>query len=157
MFLNGMIDEEIYIEKPQGFVIHGKESCVCRLKKALYRLKQAPCAWYSRIDRYLLRLGFTKIIVDPNLYYKVDGGEPLILVLYVDDMFLTRVEQLIAWCKRELTFDFEMKDLGIMHYFLWLEVWKRSNDIFLSQGKYAVEILKKFGMMDCKSMATPMV
>jgi hypothetical protein len=102
-------------------------------------------------------LGFTKSVVDPNLYYKVDGDEPLILVLYVDDMFLTGAEHLIARCKRELTSEFEMKDLGLMHYFLGLEVWQRSDEIFLSQGKYAVEILKKFGMMDCKSMATPMI
>jgi hypothetical protein len=86
--LNGVIEEEVYIEKPQGFVIHGKESHVCKLKKALYGLKQAPRAWYARIDSYLMSLGFTKSNVDPNLYYKVEDGCPLILVLYVDDCFL---------------------------------------------------------------------
>jgi hypothetical protein len=79
------------------------------------------------------------------------------LVLYVDDLFLTGDEKLIDGCKRELASDFEMKDLGLMHYFLGLEVWQRSDEIFLSQGKYNVEILKKFGMMDCKSMTTPMM
>ena len=62
---------------------------MCRLKKELYGLKQAPRAWYSRIDGYMLSLGFNKSVVDPNLYYKVDGDEHLILVLYIDDMFLT--------------------------------------------------------------------
>jgi hypothetical protein len=88
-FLNGEIEEEIYIEQPDGFVIHEKESHVCRLKKALYRLKQAPRAWYARIDGHLMSLGFSKSVVDPNLYYKTVNGEALILVLYVDDLLLT--------------------------------------------------------------------
>jgi hypothetical protein len=77
-------------------------------------------------------------------------------VLYVDDLFLTRDEKFIVGCKRELTSEFEMKDLGLMHYFLGLEVWQKPNEVFLSQGKYTVEILQRFRMMDCKSMATPM-
>jgi hypothetical protein len=87
-FLNGEIGEEIYIEQPDGFVIH-EESHVCRLKKALYGLKKAPRAWYARIDGHLMSLGFSKIVVDPNLYYNTVNGEALILVLYVDDLFLT--------------------------------------------------------------------
>jgi hypothetical protein len=77
-------------------------------------------------------------------------------LLYVDDRFLTSDEKLIVGCKRELTSEFEMKDLGLMHYFLGLEVWQWPDEIFLSQGKYTVEILHRFGMIDCKSMATPM-
>jgi hypothetical protein len=96
-FLNGVIEEEVYIEHPQGFVIHGKESHVCRLKKALYGLKQAPRAWYARIDSYLMSLGFTKSDADPNLYYKVENGCPLILILYVDDLFLTGDEKAHSW------------------------------------------------------------
>ena len=103
-------------------MIHWKESHVCRLKKALYRLKQAPRAWYLRIDNYLQSLGFTKSDADSNMYLKVVENHPLILVLYVDDLFLTGEEQQIARCKRELTSEFEMKDLGLMHYFLGLEV-----------------------------------
>lgn len=80
----------------------------------------------------------------------------LILVLYVDDLFLTGKDQLIIRCKKELALEFEMKDLGLMHYFLGLEVWQRSNEIFLSQGKYTIDILKRFRMMDCKPMSTPM-
>eukprot|EP00253_Pinus_taeda_P036516 PITA_36516 len=70
-FLNGVIEEEVYIKKPQGFEVHGKKCHVYKLKKALYGPKQAPRAWYSRIDGYLMSLGFTKSDVDPNLYYKV--------------------------------------------------------------------------------------
>jgi hypothetical protein len=141
----------VYMEHPQGFVIHGKESHVCRLKKVMCGLKQI-----SRIDGYLMSLGFTKSEIDPNLYYKVEDGFPLILVLYVYDLFLTEDKKLIDGCKRELTLEFEMRDLGLMHCFLGLEVWKRSDEIFLNQGKYTVEILNKFGIMDCKSMTTPM-
>ena len=120
-FLNDVIEEEVYIEQPEGFVIHGKESHVCKLKKAFYRLKQAPRAWYARIDVYLVSLGFTKSDADSNLYDKVVDGEPLILVPYVDDLFLTGAEKLIEWCKRRLAFELEM-DLGLMHYFLGLDL-----------------------------------
>jgi hypothetical protein len=113
----------VYIEKPQGFVIHGKESRVFKLKKDLCGLKKALRAWYSRIDGYLMSLGFTKSDADHNLYYKVVDGDPLILVMYVDDLFLTREERLIVMCNRELALQFEMKYLGLMHYFLILEVW----------------------------------
>ena len=124
-FLNGIIEEEVHIEKSEGFVVHGKESHVCKLKKAIYGPNQAPCAWYGRTDAFLVTLGFTKSDPLPNLYYKVVNDEPLILVLYVDDLFLTGNEKLIMWCKKKLSCEFEMKDLGLMHYFLGLEVWKR--------------------------------
>ena len=77
------------------------------------------------------------------------------LLLYVDDLFVTGTDGLIADMKRKLATEFEM-DLGMMHYFLGMEVWESTDGIFLGQGKCAVEILKRFGMMDCKAMATPM-
>ena len=121
-FLNGEIEEEVYIEQPEGFELHEKGSHVCKLKKALYGLKQAPRAWYARIDNYLQSFGFFKSIADSNLYIRFVKNQPLILVLYVGDPFLTREEHLIAQCKRELAAKFEMKDLGLLHYFLGLEV-----------------------------------
>jgi hypothetical protein len=75
--------------------------------------------------------------------------------LPLDDPLLTGGEKLTDGCKRELASEFEMKDLGLMHYFLGLEVWQRPDEIFLRQGTYTIEILHRFGMMDCKSMATP--
>jgi hypothetical protein len=155
-FLNGVIEEEVYIEQPQGFEVEDRKTHVCRLKKALYGLKQAPRAWYGRIDSFLTSLGFTKSKVDSNLYFKVMNDEPVILLLYVDDLFLTGEENLITDCKKKLAAEFEMKDLGLMHYFLGLEVWQSPEKIFLNQGKYAVEILKRFDMLECKSMNTPM-
>ena len=108
---------------------------MCRLKKALYGLKQTPGAWYEKIDGYLMSLGFNKSVNDPNLYYHIVGNAFLILILYVDGLFLTSSERLIVECKQALTTKFEMKDLGLMHYFLGLEVWQRTNEIFPSQGK----------------------
>jgi hypothetical protein len=138
-------------------VIDEKESRVCRLKKSMYGLKQAPRAWYQKIDGYFMSLGFSKSVVDPNLYYNNVGDECLILILYVDYLFLTGLESLIVECKRPLAYDFEMKDLGMMQFFLGLEVWQRTDEILLSRGKYIVDMLKKFAMTDCKSMPTPMV
>ena len=82
-FLNGEIEEEVYIEQPDGFVIHEKESHVCKLMKALYGLKQAPHTWYEKINGYMMSLNFSKSVVDPNLYYHIVGDKSLILVLYV--------------------------------------------------------------------------
>ena len=113
-----------------GFKVQDQDTHVCRLKKALYGLKKAPRAWYERIDSYLMKLGFTRSNANPNLYFKVDMEKPLILVLYVDDLFLIGVEPLIHQIKRELVVEFEMKDLGLMHYFLGLgpgglaETWR---------------------------------
>jgi hypothetical protein len=123
VFLNGEIEEEVYIEQPEFFVIHNEKSHVCILKKALYGLKQAPRAWYEKMEGFLIILGFNKISADPNLYYSINGNKCLILVLYVDDIFITGLERLIVECKGALNAKFEMKYLGQMHYFLGLEVW----------------------------------
>ena len=103
-----------------------------------------------------MSMGFAKSKFDPNLSHKVVEVVPVILFLYVDDLFLTGNEKQIMESKKKLAEKFEMKDLGLMHYFLGLEVWKISEGIFLNQGKYAVEILKRFNMLECKAMATPM-
>jgi hypothetical protein len=155
-FLNGEIEEEVYIEQPQGFEVHSKDTHLCRLKKFLYGFKQAPRAWYVRMDSYLKRLGFSKSRADPNLYEKFMDNAPIILLLYVDDLFIRGEESLIIQCKKELASEFDMKYLGLMHYYLGLEVWQKHGEVFLGQGKYAIKILHKFGMMDCKSMDTPM-
>eukprot|EP00253_Pinus_taeda_P007865 PITA_07865 len=130
---------------------------VTRLKKALYGLKQASRAWYGQIDGYLQKMGFVKSYADPNLYYLVVENELLILVLYVDDLFLIGSSKRIGDCKKNLATKFDMKDLGRMHYFLGLEVWQQKGEIFLGQGRYAIEILKRFRMEDCRTMAMPMI
>ena len=95
---------------------------MCRLKRALYGLKQAPRAWYTRIDSYFTGLGFTKSEADANLYQVVVEGNILIIFLYVDDLILTGDEKLIHSCKEDLAKEFEMKDLGLLYYFLGLEI-----------------------------------
>ena len=100
-------------------------------------------------------LDFTESKVDSNLYFKVEGRRPMMLLLYVDDLFSTGKEEIIKYARR-LAAEFKMKDMGMIHYFLDMEVWHSANGISLGQGKYAVEILKRFRMMDCKAMATPM-
>jgi hypothetical protein len=101
----------------------------------LYGLKHALKAWYSRVGGYLQNMGFTKSEADPNLYYIFVGSDQLVLVLYVDVLFLTSVEKLIVVCKANMAVEFDMKDIDMMLYFFG------SREIFLGQGKYAVEIL----------------
>ena len=100
-FLNGVIEEYVYIEQTQGFEVEDMYTHLCKLKKALYGLKQAPWAWYGRIDSFLTSMDFTKSKVNPNLYFKVIEDEPIILLLYVDDLFLTRNEKQIVECKKK--------------------------------------------------------
>ena len=115
-FLNGVVEEEVYVEQPLSFETHHRDTHVCKLKKSMYGLKQALRTWYDRIDRFLFSLGFTKSKADSNLYYKVEYGNLVMLLLYVD------TDGLIADMKRKLAVEFEMKDLGMMHYFLGMEV-----------------------------------
>ena len=83
-------------------------------------------------------------------------GNPLIIVLYVDDLILTGDDQLIKSCKEDLAREFEMKDMGLMHYILGMKVWQKDGEVFVSQGKYANEILRRFHMEKCKPMQTPL-
>ena len=101
-FLNGVIEEEVYIEQPTGFETYDKKTHGCILNKALYGLKQASKAWYRIIDGFLMILGFTKSKADSNIYYKVVDDGIMILLLYVDDLFLTGEENLINECKNNL-------------------------------------------------------
>jgi hypothetical protein len=113
-FLNGEIEEEVYIKHPEGFMIYDEKSHVYRLKKVLYGLKQTAHALYEKMNGFLMSLGFSKSVVDPNLYYYIVGDESLILVTYS--------RSLVVGYKQAWTCDFEMKDMGMMHYFLGQEV-----------------------------------
>ncbi|CAL5381550.1 unnamed protein product [Camellia sinensis] len=155
-FLNGFLQEEIYVEQPEGFVMQGHEDKVYLLKKALYGLKQAPRAWYSRIDSHLLSLGFVKSLSEFTLYVK-EATDLIVVSVYVDDLLITGSnEDLVKEFKAEMLKVFEMTDLGMMSYFLGMEVKQRQHEVFICQQKYAKEILKKFHMEDCKATSTPM-
>ena len=84
-FLNDVVEEEVHVEQPLGFETHDRKNHVCKLKKALYGLKQAPRTWNDRMDSFLMSLGFTKVKAHSKLYFKVEYGRPMILLLYVDD------------------------------------------------------------------------
>ena len=156
-FLNGFLQEEIYVEQPEGFVKKGEENKVYLLKKALYGLKKAPRSWYSRIDDPLQSLGFVKSLSESTLYIKHYEGDILVTSLYVDDLLVTgNNAALIDEFKLEMMKVVEMTDLGLMTYFLRMEIKQSQDEVFICQKKYAKEILKKFHMEDCKLMSTPM-
>ena len=137
-FLNGYLEEEVYVEQPQGFEVEGKENNVYKLKKALYGLKQAPRAWYARIDGYFQEKGFQRSKNDPTLYYKQEGIDILIISLYVDDLlYMGSSSKMNDNLKVAMMNEFEMKDLGIMKYFLAMEVYQSKDEIFICQTKYA--------------------
>ena len=130
--------------QPHGFEVKGQEHRVYKLKKALYGLKQALRAWYSRIDQYLLKDGFSRSNNEPTLYIKVNQqGKILILCLYVDDMIYTG-NMMLDEFKEAMKSEFEMIDLGLMKYFLGIEVEQSNHGICISQQKYGADILKKF-------------
>lgn len=132
---------------------------MCKLKKALYGLKQAPRAWYSKIDSYLIEQGFERSKNEHTLYIKKQGKNDLLIIsLYVDDLLVTgNNSKMILTFKEEMKKKFEMTDLGLMNYFLGMEVQQSEDGIFISQTKYAEDILKNFKIQCSKAVATPLV
>ncbi|KAD4983048.1 hypothetical protein E3N88_19719 [Mikania micrantha] len=157
-FLNGDLDEEIYVDQPEGFEVKGSEIKVYKLRKALYGLKQAPRAWYSKIDGYFLRNGFLRSNSEPTLYIKTsDDHEIMYVCLYVDDIVCTSSSQeMIKEFKASMKLEFEMSDLGMLKFFLGLEVTQKNEGIFVCQSQYARKLLNKFGMARAKAEVTPM-
>jgi hypothetical protein len=156
-FLNGELEEEVYIEQPEGFQLSENTDYVCKLKKALYGLKQAPRAWYSRLDKYLQQAGFRKGSADNNLYIKVSQGNILLIEVYVDDIiFGSDDDRLSQKFAKDMQNEFEMSLLGELSFFLGLQIRQSNQGIFISQTKYIREMLKRFGMEDCKPVITPM-
>lgn len=153
-FLHGDLTKEIYMEQPLGFV--QDSSLVCILCHSLYGIKQAPQAWYEKMDSFLLSTGFTYCHSDPTVYIQHLEDEVVILVLYVDDLLITSSSSyMIHDVKRALTEQFEMTDLGMLHDFLGLQIVQSSTRIFVYQQKYALDMLWCFDMLDCKPAPTP--
>ncbi|GKD46821.1 retrovirus-related pol polyprotein from transposon TNT 1-94 [Tanacetum coccineum] len=127
-----------------------------RLKKALYGLKQAPRAWNTRIDKYFQGHGFTKCLSEYALYVKFENKSILLACLYVDDLIFTENSQsMIDELKKSMTREFDMTDIGLMSYYLGIEVKQTDKGIFICQERYANEILKMFGMDKCNPIGTP--
>ena len=136
-FLNGKLEEEIYVEQPQGFVVDGEENKVYKLKKALYGLKQAPRAWYTQIDSYFIENGFIRSKSEPTLYVKSkDNSQILIVALYVDDLIFTgNGEKMVEKFRNEMMKKYEMSDMGLLHYFWELKfIKKKMMCLFAKRG-----------------------
>ncbi|KAL0287793.1 UNVERIFIED_CONTAM: Retrovirus-related Pol polyprotein from transposon TNT 1-94 [Sesamum angustifolium] len=142
-FLHGELQEKVFIKQPPGYVKLECENMVYRLKKALYGLKQAPRTWYSRIETYFLREGFQKCLYEHTLFVKLGkDGKMLIVCLYVDDLIYTKNDAaMFEIFKQSMMLEFDMSDLGKMHYFLGLEVVQSPSGIFISQRKYLQDVL----------------
>ena len=137
-FLNGYLHEEIYGEKPEGFMKKEEEDKVYLLKKALYGLKQALRAWYNKSDEHLLNLGFAKSLSKSTLYVKHNGAGILIILLYVDDLLVTgNHTSLEEKLKLEIMEVFQMMDLGLMTFFLRMEIKQSEHEVFICQKKYS--------------------
>ncbi|TYJ97307.1 Retrovirus-related Pol polyprotein from transposon TNT 1-94 [Cucumis melo var. makuwa] len=156
-FLNGYLEEEVYLEQPPGYSVKGQEDKVLKLKKALYGLKQAPRMWNSRINKYFLDNGYLRCPYEHSLYIKVNGhGDILVVCLYVDDLIFTgNCASMFEDLKKAMTQEFEMTDIGLMSYYLGIEVKQSEEGIFISQERYTRDILEKFNMMNSKPVATP--
>lgn len=158
-FLNGDLEEEIYMDQPEGYALKGQESLVCKLSKTLYGLKQSPRAWYKKIDDYFATQGLKRSHADPNIYVLRTSNGFIIIALYVDDLIIVcNNAELLLKTKNHLATRFEMKDLGEIHYILDMQVTRNRENciISLNQQKYLENILQRFGMKDCKTLATPL-
>ncbi|RVW44373.1 Retrovirus-related Pol polyprotein from transposon TNT 1-94 [Vitis vinifera] len=159
-FLNGDLDENVYMEQPTGFTEVGKEHLVCKLNKSIYGLKQASRQWYLKFDRIITQNGFKKNTVDRCIYLRVSGSSYIFLVLYVDDILLASNDSdLLIETKHMLSTHFDMKDLGEASYVLSIKIFRdRANGVLkLSQRTYIKKILKRFNMHNCSSTKVPIV
>ncbi|KAL0431969.1 UNVERIFIED_CONTAM: Retrovirus-related Pol polyprotein from transposon TNT 1-94 [Sesamum radiatum] len=155
-FLNGELDEETYMEQPEGFVIPGQEKKVCRLVKSLYGLKQPPKQWHEKFDRTILSNGFKINECDKCVYVKNSHKSLIIVCLYVDDILIMESKRdIILTTKRILTKHFDMKYMSLTDVILGIKISKTSDGLALSQSHYVENILKKFKAYDSPPTKTP--
>jgi histone deacetylase 1/2 len=154
-FLNGVLTEEVYMKQPPGFVNSSLPSQVCKLHKSLYGLKQAPRAWYTRLSDFLLSIGFRASKVDTSLFILSDGTNIFYLLVYVDDILLTGSNSaMLHHLIQLLNSEFKLRDLGVVHYFLGIEVQSTGMGLMLRQHKYILDILTRAGMTSYKPVDT---
>jgi hypothetical protein len=157
-FLNGELDEEIYMEQPEGYVEPGQDDMVCKLKKSLYGLKQSPRCWNQTFVKSVESLGFEQSQADPCIFVKCHpGGELSIIAVYVDDLIImTTTTEEMQGIKTSLSKNFKMKDLGSLHFCLGISVEQSEDGIKLSQKQYIEKLLERYGLQDAKPVSTPM-
>jgi transposase InsO family protein len=151
-FLNGELEEEVYVRQPPGFVKRGEEHKVLKLHKALYGLRQAPRAWNIKLDRTLISLGFEKSPLEHAMYKRGQGRDRLLVGIYVDDLLITGAdEEEIAKFKLQMKELFKMSDLGLLTYYLGIEVQQKLGEITLYQEAYGKRILENCGVFSSTS------
>ncbi|GJR65222.1 retrovirus-related pol polyprotein from transposon TNT 1-94 [Tanacetum coccineum] len=156
-FLNGFINEEVYVAQPPGFIDFQKPNYVYKLKKALYGLKQAPKAWYDRLKAFLIKHEYSMGMVDNTLFTKKSKSHLIIVQIYVDDIIFGSTSQNLCDDFAKIMHDeFEMSMMGELNFFLGLQIKQMEDIIFFNQSKYIKEMLKKFGLEDSKPTKTPM-
>ncbi|KAJ9545670.1 hypothetical protein OSB04_025377 [Centaurea solstitialis] len=156
-FLNGVLKEEVYVSQPEGFVDQDHPDHVYILDKALYGLKQAPRAWYDSLSQFLVESGYSKGKIDNTLFIKREGEHIMLVQIYVDDIIFgsTCPNFCDSFSKLMMT-RYEMSMMGELNFFLGLQVKQLSAGIFINQGKYIKDILKKYNLENAKIMKTPM-
>ncbi|GJV42743.1 retrovirus-related pol polyprotein from transposon TNT 1-94 [Tanacetum coccineum] len=157
-FLNGELREVVYVSQPKGFIDQDKPNHVYRLKKALYGLKQAPRAWYDMLSSFLLSQEFSKGVVNPTLFIRKEGRDILLVQIYVDDIiFASTKPGMCDEFAKIMTSKFKMSMMGKMSFFLGLQISQSPRDIFINKSNYALEIIKKYGMLFSDPVDTPKV
>jgi transposase InsO family protein len=158
-FLNGDLEQDIYMKQPEGYVASGKENLVCKLRKSLYGLRQASRAWYDKIHHALVDMGFQVLSADTCVYQLRKDALYVLVALYVDDLLLlaNSLEGLSA-LKKDLSKRFSMTDLGEAHYILGIQIDRdrAARTLSISQREYVHKVLQRFGMLDCKPAAIPL-
>ncbi|GJS99151.1 ribonuclease H-like domain, reverse transcriptase, RNA-dependent DNA polymerase [Tanacetum coccineum] len=156
-FLHGDLKEEVYVTQPEGFIKRQDQGKVYRLIKALYGLRQAPRAWNIKLDNTLKSLDFKKCALEQAIYTKRSKDSILLIGVYVDDLIITGTpKEEIDNFKAQMEEKFEMSDLGLLAYYLGIEVTQTNGDISIKQSAYASKILKEAGMIDCNETLIPM-
>ncbi|KAJ9552303.1 LOW QUALITY PROTEIN: hypothetical protein OSB04_016348 [Centaurea solstitialis] len=156
-FLNGKLNEEVYVAQPPGFVDPKFPDHVYKLNKALYGLKQAPRAWYDTLSTFLLSKGFVRGKIDSTLFLKKYPKHILLVQIYVDDIiFGSTNPKLCEKFELLMKSEYKMSMMGELTFFLGLQIKQSEKGIFINQGKYVHEMLKKFDLTSCTPMKTPM-
>lgn len=158
IFLDGDLEEDIYMKQPPGFVEMGKDDMICKLNKSIYELKQASRQWYIKFDKVVVAHGFTENKLEDCIYSKFDGSKFIFLVLYIDDILIASSNlQLPQETKIMLSSNFAMNDLGQAHYVLRIEIMRDRKNKFLglSQKGYIERVLARFNMEDCNKADVP--
>ncbi|KAG8474474.1 hypothetical protein CXB51_031434 [Gossypium anomalum] len=159
-FLHGELEEDIYMQQPEGFIVSKKEDYVCLLRKSFYGLKQSPRQWYKRFDSFMTSHDFKRSSLDSCVYFKKNSdGSFVYLLLYVDDMLIAAKDKgEIRKVKAQLSEEFEMKDLGPAKKILGMEILRdrKASKLYLSQKGYIEKVLCRFNMQSVKLVSTPL-